>query len=68
MSKKLSKAVAEKYDLVDLEAGSVFHAKFGRLDFTTMDVATADLLYKEKLPYLKLKPKKTKADDKPEAE
>jgi hypothetical protein len=68
MGQKLSKAVAEKYDLVDMEPGSIFHAKYGRLDFTTMDLATADLLYKEKLPYLKLKPKKKEADEKPEAD
>lgn len=66
MSKKLSKEVADKYDLVGIMPGKINHATFGTLDFTTMGIEEADTLYRGGIEFLKLKvlkPPKTKKDN-----
>ena len=56
MAKKtLSPVVSAKYKLVGIDPGVRNDAKFGRLDFTSMDIATADLLFANKYKHLELR-------------
>lgn len=56
MAKKtLSPEVAVKYELVGFDPGVRTDARFGRLDFTTMSISDADLLFSNGYKHLKLK-------------
>lgn len=63
---KLSAAVAEKYELVGMDPAPRVFTNIGYIDFTRMELALADQLYKSGFKYLKLKskPKSGKANKK----
>lgn len=64
MAKKLSIPVAEKYELIGIKPGKIVHHVFGTLDFTSMDLQEADLLFKSGCELLKLKEATAKAKKK----
>lgn len=52
---KLSPELADKYTLVGVDPGKRMYAGFGILDFTSMGLDHADVLYRAGFKYLKLK-------------